>query len=102
MTTGIPLSQAIAEYLSWLELDRGRSRRTVAEYQADLGRFAAFAGGDVGVPDVAGLGRDCRRALRARGGRWRSPRAHGGSSRCAASCALPPGRNGSPATWARG
>lgn len=62
MATGIPLSQAIAEYLSWLELDRGRSRRTVTEYQADLGRFAAFAGGDVGVPDVAGVDRELLRA----------------------------------------
>ena len=62
MAAGIPLSQAIGEYLSWLELDRGRSRRTVAEYQADLGRFAAFAGGDDGVPDVAGIGRELLRA----------------------------------------
>src|SRR6266581_2574043 len=62
MATGIPLSQATAEYLSWLELDRGAARRTVAEYRADLGRFADFAGGDAGVPDIAGLDRELLRA----------------------------------------
>jgi site-specific recombinase XerD len=61
MATGIPLSQAIAEYLSWLELDRAAARRTVSEYRADLGRFASFAGGDDGVPDIAGLDRDLLR-----------------------------------------
>jgi len=62
MATGIPLSQAISEYLGWLELDRAAARRTVAEYRADLGRFAAFVGGDDGVPDVAGLDRELLRA----------------------------------------
>ena len=61
MAAGIPLSQAIAEYLGWLELDRAAARRTVAEYRADLGRFADFAGGDAGVPDVAGLDRELLR-----------------------------------------
>ncbi len=55
---GIPLSQAIDEYLQWLELTKRRSLRTVAEYRADLARFAAFAGGDDGVPDVAGIDRE--------------------------------------------
>jgi len=62
MATGIPLSQALAEYLGWLELDRAAARRTVAEYRADLGRFADFAGGDAGVPDIAGLDRELLRA----------------------------------------
>ena len=62
MATGIPLSQAISEYLGWLELDRAAARRTVAEYRADLGRFSDFAGGDDGVPDVAGLDRELLRA----------------------------------------
>ena len=61
MTSGIPLSQAIGEYLGWLELDRAAARRTVAEYRADLGRFAAFAGGDDAVPDISGLGREVLR-----------------------------------------
>lgn len=61
MTTGIPLSQAISEYLGWLELDRAAAQRTVAEYRADLGRFADFAGGDAGVPDIAGLDRELLR-----------------------------------------
>jgi hypothetical protein len=30
VATGIPLSQAIGEYLSWLELDRDGSQRTTA------------------------------------------------------------------------
>jgi site-specific recombinase XerD len=55
---GIPLSQAIDEYLQWLELTKRRSLRTVAEYRADLARFAEFAGGDDGVPDVAGIDRE--------------------------------------------
>jgi site-specific recombinase XerD len=62
MATGIPLSQAISEYLGWLELDRHASPRTVAEYRADLGRFADFAGGDDGVPDIAGVDRELLRA----------------------------------------
>ncbi len=61
MATGIPLSQAITEYLGWLELDRAAAARTVAEYRADLARFAGFAGGDDGVPDIAGLDRDLLR-----------------------------------------
>ena len=61
MATGIPLSQAISEYLSWLELDRGRAQRTVSEYRADLARFADFVGGDAGVPDVGELDRELLR-----------------------------------------
>lgn len=57
----IPLSQAIGEFLDWLEIDRARSRRTIAEYRADLARFEGFAGGDDGVPDIAGLGRELLR-----------------------------------------
>jgi integrase/recombinase XerD len=56
--TGISLSQALSEYLEWLELDKNKARRTVAEYKADLARFAVFAGGDEGVPDVAGIDRE--------------------------------------------
>jgi site-specific recombinase XerD len=59
---GIPLSRAITEYLGWLELDRRASPRTVVEYQADLARFADFAGGDDGLPDIAGLDRELLRA----------------------------------------
>lgn len=61
MTSGFPLSRAIAEYLGWLELDRGASQRTVIEYKRDLERFSDFVGGDVGVPDVAELDRDLLR-----------------------------------------
>jgi integrase/recombinase XerD len=60
--SGIPLSRAITEYLGWLELDRHASPRTVAEYRADLARFADFAGGDDGLPDIAGLDRELLRA----------------------------------------
>jgi len=58
---GIPLSQAVDEYLGWLELDRHAAARTVSEYRADLGRFADFAGGDAGVPDLSVLDRDLLR-----------------------------------------
>jgi site-specific recombinase XerD len=81
VTAGIPLSQAISEYLGWLELDRAAAPRTVTEYRADLGRFASFAGGDAGVPDIAGLDRELLRAYQrhlARLKTGRSPRARGG------------------------
>jgi site-specific recombinase XerD len=58
----IPLSQAIDEFLGWLELDRHASLRTVAAYRADLVGFARSAGGDQGVPDVAEFDRDLLRA----------------------------------------
>ena len=58
----IPLSEAIEEFLSWQELDRHRSPGTIREYRRDLDGFAAFAGGDQGVPDVADIDRDLLRA----------------------------------------
>src|SRR2546421_12543223 len=57
----LPLSQAIDEYLAWLELDRHASPGTVHGYRADLHRFSDFVGGDVGVPDIAELDRDLLR-----------------------------------------
>ena len=61
MAAAIPLSQAIDEFLSWQELDRHRSPGTIREYRKDLTGFTAFAGGDAGVPDVAGIDRDLLR-----------------------------------------
>jgi integrase/recombinase XerD len=58
---GLPLSQAIEEYLAWLELDRHASLGTVAGYRGDLRRFSDFAGGDAGIPDIAELDRDILR-----------------------------------------
>ena len=58
---GLALSQAIGEYLAWLELDRHASTGTVAGYRGDLQRFSDFAGGDVGIPDIAELDRDILR-----------------------------------------
>jgi integrase/recombinase XerD len=58
----IPLSEAIDEFLSWQELDRHRSPGTIREYRRDLHGFAAFAGGDQGIPDVADIDRDLLRA----------------------------------------
>ena len=58
----IALSQAVDEYLSWLELDRHAAEGTVAEYRRDLEAFTAFAGGDAAVPSVARLDRDVLRA----------------------------------------
>jgi site-specific recombinase XerD len=60
MAAEIPLSQAIEEYLSWLELDR-HADGTVAEYRRDLERFADFAGGDAGVPAMSWIDRDLLR-----------------------------------------
>src|SRR5256714_6595440 len=57
----LPLSQAIDEYLAWLELDRHASPGTVHGYRADLQRFSDFVGGDAGVPDIAQLDRDMLR-----------------------------------------
>src|SRR5947209_20297258 len=58
---GLPLSQAIAEYLAWLELDRHASTGTVEGYRGDLRRFSDFAGGDAGIPNIAELDRDILR-----------------------------------------
>jgi hypothetical protein len=106
---GLPLSQAIEEYLAWLELDRHASLGTVAGYRGDLRRFSDFAGGDAGIPDIAELDRDscavisatsrgCAPDRRAPGGRWPSPPAPAASSDCAASCASPPAKSGYPVT----
>ena len=62
MAAPIPLSEAIAEFLSWQELDRHRSPGTITEYRRDLEGFAAFAGGDEAVPDAGGIDRDLLRA----------------------------------------
>jgi site-specific recombinase XerD len=58
---GLPLSQAVDEYLDWLELDRHASPGTVHGYRADLQRFSDFVGGDASVPDIAELDRDLLR-----------------------------------------
>jgi site-specific recombinase XerD len=59
--SGLSLSQAIGEYLAWLELDRHASPGTVEGYRGDLRRFSDFAGGDAGIPDIAELDRDILR-----------------------------------------
>lgn len=59
---GLPLSRAIDEYLSWLELDRHASPGTVEAYRGgDLERFSTFAGDDAGIPDIGELDRDVLR-----------------------------------------
>jgi integrase/recombinase XerD len=62
MAATIPLSQAVEEYLDWLDLDRHATEGTVAEYRRDLERFTDFAGGDDGVPDLGWIDRDLLRA----------------------------------------
>lgn len=52
MATGLPLTQAIEEYLSWLELDRHLSSGTVGQYRGDLRRLADFAGNVEGISDL--------------------------------------------------
>ena len=55
-----PLSQAIDEFLSWLEIDKHRSSRTVEEYRDDLQRFQDFIAGAGGSFDQ--VDRDALRA----------------------------------------
>jgi site-specific recombinase XerD len=70
------LSQAIAEYLDWLELERQAQPSTVRAYRADLGRFRQFAEqqlteltlGDVDRELVTGYQRHISRATTARTG----------------------------------
>jgi len=61
----LPLSQAIGEYLAWLELDRHASPGTVHGYRRDLQRFCDFVGGDAGVADIAELDRELLRSYQA-------------------------------------
>ena len=58
---GLSLTQALNEYLAWLELDRHASPGTVHGYRADLQRFRDFVGGDAGVPDITDLDRELLR-----------------------------------------
>ncbi len=39
-----PLPRAAEEYLSWLDVERGRSPRTLASYRRDLASYEAFVG----------------------------------------------------------
>ena len=39
-----PLSRQAEEYLSWLDVERGRSPRTLASYRRDLASYQAFVG----------------------------------------------------------
>ena len=41
-----PLPRAAEEYLSWLDVERGRSPRTLASYRRDLASYEAFVGRD--------------------------------------------------------
>jgi integrase/recombinase XerD len=45
-----PLSRNAEEFLSWLEVERGRSPRTLSSYRRDLGAYQAYLGdGPTGV-----------------------------------------------------
>ncbi len=44
-----PLPRPAEEYLSWLEVERGRSPRTLSSYRKDLESFQAFQVGSTGV-----------------------------------------------------
>jgi integrase/recombinase XerD len=50
------LPRAAEEYLSWLEVERGRSPRTLASYRRDLAAYAArlAAGGAASMEDASG------------------------------------------------
>ncbi|HEY8719329.1 tyrosine-type recombinase/integrase [Pengzhenrongella sp.] len=58
---GIPLVQAVEEYLDWQALDKARSPNTVRAYKQDLGMFVGYAAG----LDVTVLGQVDRELLRA-------------------------------------
>jgi integrase/recombinase XerD len=64
MAGDIPFSQAADEYLDWLLLDTNKAPRTVAEYKADLCRFATFAfdGADDDEPGVSAIDRELLRS----------------------------------------
>jgi len=49
-----PLSRAGEEYLSWLEVERGRSPRTLAAYRRDLAAFGAALAARAGGHDIDG------------------------------------------------
>jgi len=38
----VPLAEAVAEFLDWQALDKGRSPNTVRAYQQDLSMFLAY------------------------------------------------------------
>jgi site-specific recombinase XerD len=45
-----PLSRNAEEFLSWLEVERGRSPRTLSSYRQDLRAYQAYLGdGPTGV-----------------------------------------------------
>lgn len=59
----VPLSEAVEEYLQWLELDRHASAGTVAGYRDELWRFQSFAGEHGhGDPPIGSVDRDLMRA----------------------------------------
>ena len=58
----VSTSHARARRADSERLDRHRSPGTISEYRRDLESFAAFAGGDEAVTDVAGIDRDLLRA----------------------------------------
>ncbi|MDQ1527916.1 MAG: hypothetical protein QOG18_2529, partial [Microbacteriaceae bacterium] len=106
---GLPLSQAIGEYLAWLELDRHASTGTVEGYRGDLrGSVISPAATPASRTSpnwtatscavISATSRGCAPARKAPGGRWPSPPDHAASSRWAASCASPPARSGYPGT----
>lgn len=66
-STSLPLSEAVEEYLQWLELDRHASPGTVAGYRDELWRFQSFVDSPVeklrlGDLQVAAIDRDLVRA----------------------------------------
>ena len=59
----VPLSEAVDEFLQWMELDRHRIAGTVAGYRDELARFQEFVDEHgQGDPAVATVDRDLFRA----------------------------------------
>ena len=55
-TASVPLAQAVAEFLDWQALDRGRSPNTVRAYRQDLAMFLTYCAA-VDVRTLAGVDR---------------------------------------------
>ncbi len=54
MGSGLPVDEAIDDYLQHLKVERGLSRNTLAAYSADLSRLAACLS-EAGVEDIQGV-----------------------------------------------
>ena len=67
-----PLSNDAEEYLSWLAVEKGRSRNTLTAYRRDIATYEAWAAVE-GVPVLAAGPADLERHLAALRAEGRNP-----------------------------